>query len=258
MKVRIGIAVFVFVALMVGAGLILLKPPPKPVPASPINLAGGRVQGMREGDVTVYRGIPYAAPPVGALRWRPPQPPATAEGVFVADHFKPVCPQIGEPLAGMGPEPMDEDCLGLNIWTAAKSAEEKRPVIVFLPGGDFVKGGGSSRLYWGGPLARDGVVLVTLNYRIGALGFLAHPDLSRESPDHVSGNYGLLDAIAALRWVQANIGAFGGDPANVTLMGHSAGAFIASDLMTSPLAQGLFRHVIGMSGGDLGQSGRPG
>lgn len=254
---RFGIALATVVLLIVGTGLVLLKPPPKPVPAPPITLGYGTIQGMREGDVTVYRGIAYAAPPIGDLRWRPPQPPAKIDGVFVADHFKPVCPQIGEPLEGLGPEPMDEDCLGLNIWAPAKAANEKLPVMVFLPGGGYVKGGGSSRLYWGGPLAQEGVVLVTVNYRIGALGLLAHPDLSRESPDHVSGNYALLDAIAALRWVQANIPAFGGDPGNVTLMGHSAGAYMASDLMTMPLAKGLFRRVIGMSGGDVGEGQMP-
>lgn len=193
----------------------------------------------------------YAAPPVGELRWRPPQP-ASWQGTLDATRFKPACVQIGGSLPGSPPEQNSEDCLGLNIWTPTTRADEKLAVMVFFRGGRFKNGSSAPRLYWGDTLARKGIVFVTVNYRIGALGFLAHPELSAESPHKVSGNYAILDCIAALKWVKDNIAAFGGDPANVTVFGQSAGAYLGSELMASPLANGLFARVIGMSGADMG------
>jgi para-nitrobenzyl esterase len=227
------------------------SPPPGPA-AAPIQTALGLIQGTREGGLTVYRGIPYAAPPVGDLRWRPPAP-VSWKGTLDASRFKPACMQVGGVLPGS--QPPSEDCLGLNIWTPATHADEKLAVMVFLHAGGFTNGSSDLRFFWGDGLARKGVVVVSLNYRLGVLGFLAHPELSAESEHHTSGNYALLDCIAALQWVKDNIAAFGGDPGNVTLFGQSAGSFLASELMASPLAAGLFARVIGMSGADLGDAG---
>jgi para-nitrobenzyl esterase len=185
-------------------------------------------------EVHVWRGIPYARAPVGALRWKAPEPVAAWQGVRQALEFGPMCPQ-GDP-AKLTPE-MSEDCLNLNIWSGAKEGDH-RPVLVWIHGGGFV--GGSGRMN-GEPLARLGVVVVSINYRLGVLGFLAHPDLTRESAHHASGNYGLMDQIAALHWVQDNIGAFGGDPRRVTIGGGSAGGTSVGYLLASPLARGLFR-----------------
>jgi para-nitrobenzyl esterase len=202
----------------------------------------GRVRGTGA-SVMAYRGIPYAAPPTGPLRWRPPDPPARWHDVRNATEFGPVCPQA-VPNAPSAPARTSEDCLTLNVWTPASSSADRLPVMVWIHGGGFFGGSGSAPPYDGEILARRGVVLVTLNYRLGALGFLAHPALSRESPHGVSGNYGLLDQIAALSWVRRNIAAFGGDPANVTLFGGSAGAYSICALTVSPLASGLFRRAI--------------
>ena len=190
-----------------------------------------------------YKGIPYAAPPVGDLRWKPPQPAKPWKGIRVAKSFPATCPQ---PLPLAGP-PQSEDCLGLNVWTPARSASDKLPVMVWIHGGGFVIGASSQTVYDGEPLAAQGVVLVSLNYRLGILGFLAHPSLSAESPQGVSGNYGMLDMIAALQWVKRNIGAFGGDPQNVTIFGESAGGSAVCLLMVMPQAQGLFQKVIAES-----------
>ena len=187
------------------------------------------------GEIHVWKGIRYAAPPIGNLRWKAPQPPFTWGGVLSdVSSFGPMCPQ-GNP-AQLKPD-MSEDCLNLNIWSAAKEGE-KLPVFVWIHGGGF--GGGSGRLN-GEPLARLGIVVVAINYRLGMLGFLAHPDLTKESPNHASGNYGLMDQIAALRWVQKNIAAFGGDPKRVTIGGASAGGTSVGYLLASPLAKGLFQ-----------------
>ena len=196
----------------------------------------GSIRGTGAGVVS-FKGIPYAAPPVERLRWRPPEPPVSWEGVRDATQSGPACPQPA-------PLPANEDCLTLNIWTPANTPTERLPVMVWIHGGGFVGGSGSNPLFDGESLARRGIVVVTLNYRLGALGFLAHPTLSAESTRGVSGNYGLLDQIAALRWVQANIGGFGGDQRNVTAFGQSGGAYSIAALMVSPLAKGLFQRAI--------------
>ena len=198
----------------------------------------GVLQGVRKDGLTVYRGIPFAAPPVGDLRWRAPQPAAKWEGMRLADKFAPQCVQ-----ASFGPGPasaMSEDCLYLNVWSPAKSNSEKVPVLVWIYGGGFAGGATSIPTYSGEVLAKKGVVLVSIAYRVGTFGFLAHPELSAESPNHVSGNYGLLDMIAGLQWIKKNIAAFGGDPNKVTIFGESAGGIAVSQLCASPLAKGLF------------------
>jgi len=192
--------------------------------------------------VRVYKGIPYAAPPVGDLRWKPPQPPKPWKGVLLAKSFPAMCPQ-----APLIPGPQSEDCLGLNVWTPAHSASDKLPVMVWIHGGGFQIGASSQSAYDGQALAEQGVVLVSINYRLGVYGFLAHPSLNQESPQGVSGNYGLLDMIAALQWVKRNIGAFGGDPGNVTIFGESAGGTAVCLLMVMPQAEGLFEKVISES-----------
>jgi para-nitrobenzyl esterase len=221
-----------------------------------VRIESGLVSGIPlSHGLEVYKGIPFAAPPVGKLRWRPPQPPAAWQGVRKADSFGAPCMQSKSPerlgpwtrvfLSKMEPS---EDCLYLNIWTAAKRPKKLLPVMVWIYGGGFTSGAGSVEIYDGSALARKGVVVVNANYRVGALGFFANPALTRESPHHSSGNYGLLDQIAALRWVQRNISAFGGDPHQVTIFGQSAGAASVWMLMQSPLAEGLFERAIVMSG----------
>jgi para-nitrobenzyl esterase len=218
--------------------------------AAPVMTDAGAVEGVAEGEIVAYKGIPFAAPPVGDFRWREPQPVAPWTGVRNADHFSPVCVQRGIYPDDAPPEPMSEDCLYLNVWTAAGTGQGVRlPVMVWIYGGGLVNGTASTPLYDGAALARRGVIVVTANYRLGALGFLAHPDLTRESSNHLSGNYGLLDQLAALKWIQRNIAAFGGDPANVTVFGQSSGAISISILTVSPLARGLFRRAIAQSGG---------
>ena len=218
--------------------------------ADTIATDAGAVAGAREGRVTVYKGIPFASPPIGALRWRAPQPPARWSGVRLADRFSPVCMQRGAYPVDAPDEPMSEDCLYLNVWVpAGVNTGNKLPVMVWIHGGGLRNGSASTPLYAGGELARRGVIIVTANYRLGALGFLAHPELTRESSSQVSGNYGLLDQLAALQWVQRNIASFGGDASNVTVFGQSSGAISISALATSPLASGLFRRAIAQSGG---------
>jgi para-nitrobenzyl esterase len=202
--------------------------------------------------VRTFKGIPYAAPPVGDLRWKPPAPLAAWEGARKADDWGPHCMQSGR-LGDIDPynRLMSEDCLYLNVWTPAKSADEKLPVMVWIHGGSNNVGAGSEPVYGGANLARKGVIVVTINYRLDVFGFLAHPELTKESAANASGNYGLLDQIASLKWVQSNIAGFGGDPARVTVFGESAGAFDISLLMASPLAKGLFARAIGESGGAM-------
>jgi para-nitrobenzyl esterase len=204
-------------------------------------------------DIRAFKGIPYAAPPVGANRWRAPQAVAKWSGVRPATEYSPRCTQGGGggPNASAAP-PTSEDCLYLNVWTTAESANDRRPVMVWLYGGGFFGGAGSEPRYAGDGLARKGAVVVTLNYRLGALGFFAHPELSAEAQPNVSGNFGLRDAVAALQWVQRNIAAFGGDPDNVTVFGESAGANLTAALVASPAAAGLFQRAIAQSGGFMG------
>ncbi len=249
------IGIVVILAATIGGGVYLLRPLPPPIPAKPIRIDAGLVQGLNENGLTIYRGIPFAAPPVGELRWRAPQPLAPWTGTLKATAFKPACMQSGATVPGMDAETASEDCLYLNIWTPAKSASEKRAVMVYLYGGDFRNGSGSARLYWGDQLAKKGVVAVTFNYRVGVFGALAHPELSTESGHSASGNEMLLDSISALQWVKRNIAAFGGDADNVTIFGQSAGAYLVSDLIVSPLASGLFHRAIGQSGADMGMAG---
>lgn len=215
----------------------------------------GRVAGAIDADgVSHFLGIPFAVPPVGALRWRAPQPPVPWRGVRAGDRFGASCMQdeAGSRLPWtaefMTQGPISEDCLYLNVWTAAPDPHARRAVMVWIYGGGFGEGSGAISVYDGAQLARQGVVLVSFNYRVGPFGFLAHPALSAESAEYHSGNYGLLDQIAALQWVKRNIKAFGGDPARVTIFGQSAGAMSVKLLMESPLARGLFARAIAQSG----------
>lgn len=211
-----------------------------------LKIASGRISGLEDGGLRVYLGIPYAAPPVGRLRWAAPALPAPWDGVRRCEAFGPACPQPRQDPAGS----YGEDCLSLNVWTPAK-AGERLPVMVWIHGGGFNFGASSQAEYHGANLARKGVVVVTLNYRLGPLGYLAHPGLDRESASRTSGNYGLLDQIAALKWVRGNIKAFGGDPGNVTLFGQSAGSRSVSLLLLSPRSKGLFHRAIAQSGGPI-------
>ena len=211
-----------------------------------VALDSGPVRGTAQDGVGAFLGIPYAAPPVGELRWKPPQKPAPWSGVLEASSFGPACPQAG-PLEAAS----CEDCLYLNVWTPARASGTKLPVMVWLHGGGFNFGAASQPEYHGRNLARQGVVVVTVNYRLGPLGYLAHPALAAESPSAMAGNYGLLDQIEALKWVRRNIAAFGGDPDTVTIFGQSAGSRSVSLLTISPLSQGLFHRAIAQSGGPI-------
>ena len=219
--------------------------------AAPVTVAppAGALQGVRSGELMVFKGIPYAAAPVGPLRWRPPQPPGSWSGVRAADRFGARCEQTdGSSTIADAPLPVSEDCLTLNVWAPTQHSRPL-PVMVWIHGGAFVWGAGSSPAYDGSAFARRGVVLVTLNYRLGRFGFFAHPALTAEHPVEAKGDYGLMDMIAALKWVRANIAAFGGDPAEVTIFGESAGGVAVNDLMISPVARGLFARAIVESGG---------
>ena len=229
--------------------------------AQTVKTPQGALRGITEGRSEAFKNIPFAAPPVGPLRWKPPQPAKGWSGVRDATRFGPVCMQspiapnmgdesaVGFALGDQGPMPQSEDCLNLNVRRpAGTKASAKLPVMIWIYGGGFVFGGGSQRTYTGSGLVRNGVVLVTLNYRLDAFGFLAHPELSAEDPHHSSGNYAMLDAVAAMKWVKANIAAFGGDPNNVTLFGESAGAVSVGVLTGSPLTKGLFNRTIFESG----------
>ena len=209
----------------------------------------GALRGAADGAVTDYLGVPYAAPPLGPLRWRPPQPPAAWQGVRPAQAFAPACMQKGVSMPGEAPPRVSEDCLYLNVWAPAHPRSTGAAVMVFIHGGGFSNGATAMPLYWGDRLARKGVVVVTVAYRLGPFGYLAHPELSREAADGASGDYGLMDQIAALQWVRRNIRAFGGDPGRVTIFGQSAGAMSVSLLTASPQARGLFQRVIAQSGG---------
>jgi para-nitrobenzyl esterase len=220
--------------------------------------ASGAIEGYANQGIRIFKGIPFAAPPVGELRWKAPQPVQPWTGVKKCTAFS-ASPMQASPQPFMfwssefliPKEPISEDCLYLNVWTGAKAAKEKRPVLVYIYGGGFRSGGSACPIYDGEVMAKKGVVFVSINYRVGVFGFLAHPELSQEAPYHTSGNYALLDMIASLQWVQKNIAAFGGDPANVTIAGQSAGAFAVNFLVASPLAKGLFHRAIAQSGGSF-------
>jgi para-nitrobenzyl esterase len=226
------------------------------VTGDPINVDGGQISAKWRANASVraYLGIPFAAPPVGNLRWKPPQPVTPWDGVRPARAYAPRCMQFGRPHTSVyfeyfGEQPTSEDCLYLNVWAPADAQGRKLPVMVWIYGGGFQAGSAANPVFDGTELARKGVVLVSMNYRVGVFGFLAHPELSAESPEHASGNYGLLDQIAALQWVRRNVAAFGGDPDNITIFGQSAGANSVIFLLGSPLARGLFQHAIAESSG---------
>ena len=226
-------------------------------PSDQVRVTGGLVEGMaaKPAGVRAFLGIPFAAPPTGDLRWKPPQAVVSWNGVRKADHFGARCMQ-GNVFGDMvfRDDGMSEDCLYLNVWTPAKSARDRLAVMVWIYGGGFQAGATSEARQDGAVLATKGVVVVSMNYRLGIFGFFSHPDLTKESENHASGNYGLLDQTAALRWVHDNIAAFGGDPGKVTIFGESAGSFSVSAQMASPTAQGLFARAIGESGAFFGNT----
>jgi para-nitrobenzyl esterase len=230
-------------------------PGSKRAPTSAVRINSGKVRGLVVGDtkdVDAFKGIPYAAPPVGGLRWKPPQPVKPWEGVRDCFEFGPACPQVTPMILAAIPElavgaPLGEDCLYLNVWTPAGHEGKTLPVLYWIHGGGFVVGAASQPLYDGEELSRLGCVVVSVNYRVGLFGFLAHPALSNESSNHISGNYGLLDQIEGLRWVHRNIGAFGGDPDRVTIFGESAGGISVLAMMVAPQARGLFHGAIAQS-----------
>ncbi|MDB5672138.1 MAG: Carboxylesterase, type [Alphaproteobacteria bacterium] len=233
------------------AALAAMLPVHGPAAAqAPVTTASGALQGESAGGLTVYKGIPFAAPPIGALRWKAPSPPASWKGVRKATAFAPACIQNTDMFAAMGEPrlPTSEDCLYLNVWTPAKAASDRLPVMVWIHGGGFTTGGTGTPMFDGSKLASRGVVVVTIAYRLGALGFLAARELSAESPTRSSGAYGIMDQVAALNWVHRNVAAFGGDPAKVTIFGESAGGMSVSALASSPKTEGLFRGVIAQSG----------
>lgn len=231
-------------ALAVLAGAPAVARADQPVVRAP----AGAVRGVEADGLRVFKGVPYAAAPVGPLRWKPPTEATSWNGVRDALDYGPACWQPKPRAGSIYASPLkafSEDCLSLNVWTPEKAS--KAPVLVWIHGGSLIGGSSSEGLYDGAALARRGVAVVSINYRLGVLGYLAHPELSAESPDHVSGNYGLLDQIAALEWVRRNIAAFGGDPANVTIAGESAGGLSVMYLMASPRARGLFHKAIAQS-----------
>ena len=230
------------------ASLVLASP--AVAQAMPVAVDGGKVMGGpgRDPAITVFKGIPYAAPPVGALRWRPPQPVAPWSGVKAARALAPAC--IGRNFGAFGA--MSEDCLYLNVWTPASDRKARLPVLLWIHGGGFQGGSGYHPSYDGEAFAKQGVVVVSFNYRVGLFGFLAHPDLTKESAAQASGNYGLLDQVAAIKWVQRNIAQFGGDPKKVTIAGESAGSYSVSALTASPMVRGMFRAAIAESGAYMG------
>jgi para-nitrobenzyl esterase len=220
-----------------------------------VTVSNGVLEGTHSSGIRIFKGVPFAKPPVGSLRWREPQPAENWKGVRKADKFGPRAMQkyIYSDM-NFRSEGVSEDCLYLNVWTPAKSTSERLPVLVYFFGGGFRAGDGSEYRYDGESMARKGIVTITVNYRLSVFGFFAHPELTRESPNHASGNYGLLDQSAALKWVQQNIASFGGDPKKVTIAGESAGSFSVSAQMASPLSKNLIAGAIGESGSLLGMN----
>ncbi|HTM05177.1 MAG TPA: carboxylesterase family protein [Vicinamibacterales bacterium] len=243
---------------------LAIAAPPEARAAVPevVKTADGQLSGTTQEGVRVFKGVPYAAPPVGQLRWRAPQPAAKWEGVRKADKYGNVCMQRPAPQRFPtntatdlpGSPGMSEDCLYLNVWTNANSASAKLPVMFWIYGGAYTEGAGSAPVQDGAALTKKGVVVVTFNYRLGSFGFYSHPELDAESGHNASGNQALLDTIAALKWIQTNIAAFGGDPKNVTVFGESAGACLSALMVGTPLAKGLFNRAISESGAYLGLS----
>ena len=223
-----------------------------------VKTKAGPVSGTTSGDIHIFKGIPFAAPPIGELRWKVPQPVASWTDVKKCDAFGPSPMQASPAPFSMWSEeflipkePISEDCLYLNVWTGATTSTEKRPVLVWIYGGGFASGGTAVPIYDGEAMAKKGIVFVSVNYRVGIFGFFAHPELTKESPNHASGNYGLMDQVAGLQWVKNNIAAFGGDPNNVTIAGQSAGSMSVNCLVASPLAKDLFNKAIAESGASL-------
>ncbi len=219
--------------------------------ADRVKIANGTLESTTppQAGVRSFKGIPFAQPPVGDLRWREPMPPKNWTGVRKADDFGPACMQrLGGGDYWIRAKEFNEDCLYLNVWTSAKTGREKLPVLLYIFGGGFANGDGSEPRYDGGNMASKGMVAVSINYRTNIFGFFVHPELTKESPHHAAGNYGLLDQVAALQWVQKNIAAFGGDPKRVTIAGESAGSISVSALMASPLSKNLIAGAIGESG----------
>ncbi|MDB5452830.1 MAG: carboxylesterase [Caulobacteraceae bacterium] len=242
------------VALAVGSALIAVQPSAAQAPESlpTVQVETGTLVGRESNGVTVYKNIPYAAPPIGPLRWKPPQPAKPWIIERDAGEFGPSCLQVGEPVGAKGrgamADPYSEDCLTITVWAPPASAKPA-PVMVWLHGGGFRWGGAAKSTYDGAGFARSGVVMVGVNYRVGAFGFFAHPALTAEAkPDEPLANYGLMDQVAALQWVKKNIAAFGGDPDNVTIFGESAGAMSVNALLASPSANGLYHKAISESG----------
>src|SRR5215208_4034434 len=267
-----------FALITVAAGFLVASTGLTAMISTQVKIDSGLVEGTASGQpsVRVFKGIPFAAPPVGENRWKAPQPVAGWEGVRKADAFGAPCaagPAGGGRGGGRGAAPgaaapgaaasaapaapsrepaRTEDCLYLNVWTSANSPGDRRPVMMWIYGGGFTGGSGGLAWYDGENLASKGPVIVTMNYRLGSLGFFAHPELAKESGHNGSGNYGMMDAIAMLQWVKRNIAAFGGDPNNVTVAGESAGAIMVGALVGSPQAKGLFARAIAESGGWMG------
>jgi para-nitrobenzyl esterase len=236
------------------------------VPASSfevVQTSAGLISGSEEDGVHIFKGIPFAAPPVGELRWKEPQAIKSWDDTLICTAFGP-SPVQNDPKPFMmwsqefitPANSLSEDCLYLNVWTPAKSPEEKLPVLVWIYGGGFVSGSGACPVYDGTELAKQGIVYVTINYRVGVFGFMAHPELTAEAPHKSSGNYGLMDQVAALKWVNKNIAAFGGDPSRVTIAGQSAGAMGVQALVASPIAKGLFHGAIAQSGALTARAGK--
>ncbi|WP_137173690.1 carboxylesterase/lipase family protein [Massilia sp. HP4] len=239
-------------APLLAAALAMTAPLAFAATAGPVvTIDSGKVEGKVDEGIASWKGIPFAAPPVGSLRWRAPQAVQPWTGVRQATSHAADCMQLPFPsdAAPLGTKPA-EDCLYLNVWKPAAS-QGKLPVLVWIYGGGFVNGGSSPPTYSGAELAKQGVVVISFNYRIGRFGFFAHPQLTREAGDKTPlGNYGFMDQVAALQWIKRNAAAFGGDPANVTITGESAGGMSVNALLTSPLSQGLFAKAVVMSGGD--------
>ena len=219
-----------------------------------ITTQNGKLRGVVEDEIFVWKGVPFAQPPVDELRWQAPQPLNSWEGIRDATEYGNICPSTSygeQSIYEIPPQEMSEDCLYLNVWSPDVTPKEKLPVFVWIHGGSLTREGGTHPQYLGKNLAKKGVVYVSINYRLHAFGFLAHPELSAESSESISGNYGILDQISALEWVQKNISAFGGDPDNVTIGGESAGGWSVTLLTASPLAKGLFHKAIAQSGAYL-------